>query len=214
MIRQQFDQILTELEINRLANDETRQVPLFQPTEVAVTVTYISANGASPLASRQGIERTHPQTEIRFTNGPGAGKADQDQAPGVPLPSGTARVYQADSTGSPRLIGEDRIPHTPVGETVKLQTGRAFDITIERRQTAFSRLDADQKLFESAYAITVKNAKTREAKVRIVESLPGDWEILSENTPHQKPTANRAVWPLTVPAGGEVNLTYTVRVRL
>lgn len=192
-----------------LADDETRQIPLFAATEVPAKVVYISAANPYPMAAREGIERGHPQIQISFIN-----EAAQAKGPGVPLPAGVARLYLADASGAPRLIGEDRIEHTPVGERVELEPGQAFDITIARKQTSFSRIDASQKVFEAAYAITVKNAKERSAEVRIVETLPGDWQILAESTPHQQTTANRATWPVTVPAGGEIELTYTVRVRL
>jgi Uncharacterized conserved protein len=192
-----------------LADDETRQIPLFATAEVPAKVVYINASNPYPAARRDGIERSHPVLQISFVN-----ESAQAKGPGVPLPAGVARIYVADKSGAPRLIGEDRIDHTAVGERVELEPGQAFDITVARRQTGFNRLDAEQRLFEASYAIQVKNAKDRTAEVRVVETLPGDWQILAESTPHQKTSANVLAWPLSVPAGGEVELTYTVRVRL
>lgn len=192
-----------------LADDETRQIPLFAATEVPAKVVYVSAARPYPVSANEGIERSHPQLQISFVN-----EATDAKGPGVPLPAGVARLYIADSSGSPRLIGEDRIEHTPVGERVELEPGKAFDITVARRQTSFNRLDANKSLYEAGYAITVKNAKDRATEVRIVETLPGDWEILTESTPHRKQSASTVAWPFTVPAGGEVELTYKVRVRL
>ncbi len=200
-----------------IADDETRQIPLFAAADVPATVVYISAASPYPASLSSGVDRSHPQLQISFTNGARPGQRDQDPAakgPGVPLPAGTARVYVADSSGSPRLIGEDRINHTPIGERVELEPGRAFDITVSRKQTAFTRIDLAQNIYESAYAISVRNAKDRAATVRLVETLPGDWQILDESTPHQKQNANSVVWPVNVPAGGEVEVTYKVRVRL
>ncbi|MCP4164721.1 MAG: DUF4139 domain-containing protein, partial [Chloroflexi bacterium] len=53
------------------------------------------------------------------------------------LPRGTVRMYQADIAGSPLLIGEDRIDHTPKGEDVTLDIGEAFALVGERKQTDF-----------------------------------------------------------------------------
>lgn len=199
-----------------LADNETRQIPLFATTEVPAQVVYVSTGNPYPTAASDGVERSHPTLQISFVNTSSkeGERSDAGHGPGVPLPAGIARVYVADSSGSPRLIGEDKIEHTPVGERVELEPGKAFDITVSRRQTAFNRLDATQSLYEATYAISVKNAKDRAADVRIVESLPGDWQIITESTPHQKVSANSAVWLFSVPTDGEVELSYKVRVRL
>jgi len=49
--------------------------------------------------------------------------------------------------------------------------------------------------------------------VKVMEPIPGDWQILSESLPHQKAASNTAVWQVPVAAGGKTTLTYKVRVR-
>jgi hypothetical protein len=189
-----------------LADQETRQLPLLDAADVAVSVEYVSRRDVMPFAAVEGVQRSHPDLRLTFVN-PAAG------SPGVPLPGGIARVFMADQGGTPRLIGEDRLAPTPVGEKATLVPGTAFDVTVSRRQTAFSRIDMAQNVHEAAYAITVRNAKAKPAVVRVVEDIPGDWQILQESAAHEKTGANRAEWPLTVPAGGSVELAYRVRVR-
>lgn len=189
-----------------LADQEIRQVPLLAAADIKVTVDYVSTRSLSPLVAGEEQERSNPDVRISFVNAAGT-------PPGVPLPAGIARVYTADDRGVSRLLGEDRLRATPVGERVAIEPGKAFDITVSRRQTAYARIDPQGNVVEAAYEATVRNARSRPAAVRIVEDIPGDWQMLQESAPHEQLSANRIAWPLTVPAGGNVELTYRIRVR-
>lgn len=145
---------------------------------------------------------------IEFTN--------KGEGLGIPLPKGVVRVYKKDSKGNAQFIGEDRIDHTPRNETVRLKLGDAFDVTADRKQTDFKKLAGFSRynyVFESAYQITIKNAKSEEVVVKVSEPMPGDWQIQSESHPHTKAAANAAVWNITVPAEGKTVLTYRVQVK-
>ena len=99
---------------------------------------------------------------------------------------------------------------------IRLQLGNAFDVTAERRQTDYRRLNEgkdEPERSESAWAITVKNAREEAVTVRVRETLPGDWQILEESAAHTKASADAAVWQVLVPAKGSAQLTYRVRVR-
>ena len=102
---------------------------------------------------------------------------------------------------------------TPVGEKVTLTVGLAADITSERRQTDFRRDGLPKNVVETAHRITLRNAKDEAMTVDVVENIPGDWRMLEESQPHTKRSAAQAEWKITVPAGGEANLTYRVRTR-
>jgi hypothetical protein len=135
---------------------------------------------------------------------------------GMPLPKGVVRVYKKDSAGNAQFVGEDRIDHTPRNETVRLKLGDAFEVTARKRQTDFKKLAGTGRynyVFESAYEIEIKNAKTEPVTVKVVEPMPGDWEVVSESHPHKKEAAGTAVWEVPVPADGSATLTYRVRVR-
>jgi hypothetical protein len=135
---------------------------------------------------------------------------------GIPLPKGIVRVYKKDSGGNAQFVGEDRIDHTPKNETVRLKLGDAFDVTADKKQTAFEKLAGTSRynyIFDAAFEIVIKNAKTEPVTVKVMEPIPGDWQILSETLPHQKAASNTAVWQVPVAAGGKTTLTYKVRVR-
>ncbi len=61
---------------------------------------------------------------------------------GIPLPSGSVRLYETDAQGVPRYLGTAQLPATPVNQKITLTVGQAFDITGEwqpLRQTARGR---------------------------------------------------------------------------
>ncbi len=136
---------------------------------------------------------------------------------GVPLPKGVIRVYKKDAKGNAQFVGEDRIDHTPRNEKVRLKLGEAFDVTADKKQTDFQKLGGSGRynyVFESSFQIELKNAKDEAVSVKVVEPVPGDWELLSESHPHKKESSNTAVWRVDIPARGRVSMTYRVRVKL
>ena len=132
---------------------------------------------------------------------------------GMPLPAGPVRLYKEDKSGSLQFIGEDNIDHTPKDEELKLHVGEAFDVVAERKQTSFQRLS--DKIFESDWEITLRNHKTEDITVTVIEPLAGfsDWEILSSSFPYEKLDAFRVKFNVPVAKDGETKLTYKVRVK-
>lgn len=135
---------------------------------------------------------------------------------GMPLPKGIIRVYKKDSAGNAQFVGEDSVDHTPKNEKVRLKLGASFDVTADKKQTAFKKLPNPAKgsrLFESAYEIVLKNAKKETATVVVQEPVPGDWKILNESHRSSKTNSHTAVWKIDIPAEGKTTLTYRVQVK-
>lgn len=135
---------------------------------------------------------------------------------GQPLPGGVMRVYKKDSSGSLQFVGEDRIEHIPENEMIRLKLGDAFDVTADRKQTDFKKLSGFSRYnyaFESAFEIVLKNGKDEAVSVRVVEPVPGDWQIINESFAHKKETSETAVWQLQVPPKASTTLTYRLQVK-
>jgi hypothetical protein len=134
---------------------------------------------------------------------------------GIPLPKGIVRVYKKDSAGRAQFVGEDRIDHTAKNETVFLKLGEAFDITADKKQTDFQKVASSSRggVYETAYQIEIRNAKREPVAVKVVEPMPGDWQVISESLVHEKATAHTAVWTVPVLAEARTVLTWRVRVR-
>lgn len=192
-----------------LADQETQQRPLLAADGLAVRREFVSESAPAVFGARSSPGGpSHPRVVLAFDN---AAKSGDGAA--LPLPAGVARVFTRDAQGGPRLIGEDHIPDTPANAPVTLSPGLAFDLLVERTQTEFRREGLPEDSFESAWSIEARNASDRPATVRVVERLPGDWQILGESVASRKTGADRAEWSLPVPAKGTATLTYRVRVR-
>ena len=130
---------------------------------------------------------------------------------GMPMPAGTVRVYQSDSTGGTQFVGEDRIGHTPKDETLNLKIGHAFDVVAERNQVDF--LKTSSSVYEVEYAVTLRNRKTTPITVEVNEPIgAASWRMLQSSHKYTKTAAFAAQFMVPVPAGGEAVLKYRIRV--
>ncbi len=188
-----------------LAENQTKQLALLSASNVPAEREYLLAGADYYYQGRYDTlgEKLKPAVFLIFQN-----KGGQL---GKPLPAGTVRAYARDSQGAAQFVGEDHIEHTAKNETVRLRLGEAFDITAERKQTNYKRIN--DRVAETSYRIVIRNAKREEAIVKVQEPLPGDWEIVQETQKHNKTSARTAQWNVAIPADGSTTLEYTARVK-
>jgi hypothetical protein len=176
-----------------VADRETKQLALFPSAEAGVTkvLTYDGQRDPTKVAVQLEFENSR-------TNGLG-----------MALPAGKVRVYKEDADGALEFAGEDRIDHTPRDEQVRLTVGNSFDVVGERKRTEYRKLGsrAQEEIFE----IQIRNHKDEQVQVKVVEHLFGDWKILSAEPQYEKKDAQTVEFPVTVPADGEVTVTYSVQ---
>ena len=137
-----------------------------------------------------------------------------------PLPAGTVHLYQADSSGRVQLIGEASNDHTAPGRDLRVQSGDAFDITVERVQTDWNQEQLppirprmpNRQRATAAYRVTITNAKADAVNVDVREAHFGNWKILESSVPPEKLSSSESRFRISVPAGGEATLTYTVQI--
>jgi hypothetical protein len=193
---------------------------LFPRTGAPYTQEFI-ARGAFPWQGIYGPAPTRPTTvpvQVWYTLKRPARSAFGDR----PLPAGTVAVYQPDSAGRSQLLGEATIDHTPAGADVRLYTGDAFDITSEWLQTdvrieplqrqPISGSAGPQKI-TAAYRVTLRNAKAGPVNVNVIERHDGEWKVIESSLPAERLSAAEVRFRVPVPAGGSVQLTYTIEAR-
>ncbi len=206
-----FDYHLYTLQhLTTLSENQTKQVSLMSAVNVPLTKEYLLQGADYYYSGQYGTieQKKSIGVYISFLN--------KGKGLGIPLPKGVVRVYKKDLAGNSQFVGEDRIEHTPNNELIRLKLGNAFDITANKLQTDFQQISANRPnqagVFESAYKITIKNAKKEAIKVQVQEPMPGDWKILSESLPHEKKSASMVEWNIPVAAESETVLTYRVRI--
>jgi hypothetical protein len=64
----------------------------------------------------------------------------------------------------------------------------------------------------AAYRVTITNAKAEPVTVDVREARYGVWKIVESSVPPEKLSSTEMRFRLTVPAGGEATLTYTVQI--
>jgi hypothetical protein len=194
-----------------IAENQTKQVALLSANRIPVRKELLLKGADYYYQSQYGELGTKMKVGvfIEFDN-----KASSQL--GIPLPKGILRVYKKDNAGNAQFIGEDSIDHTPKNEIVRLKLGESFDVTADKKQTDFKVIQSSSKryrIYESAYEITLKNAKSEKVTVTLQEPINGEWNILSENKKHTKANSHLAVWTIDIPPEGKTTLTYRAQVK-
>lgn len=187
-------------------------VPMFAPTPVRGELR-LTVPGAVPFwggIGQMGEDEEVPvAVSYRFERRQGTPFGD------LPLPAGSVSVFDTDRAGRVQLVGQGMIGHTAPGEMLEVSTGTAFDVTARRTQTSYTTTVLTNPRRTQAiidYRVVVKNAKDTAAQVEVREERGGDWSVVSSSVPSVQRSSTRVAFPLTVPAKGEVTLTYRLRV--
>jgi hypothetical protein len=197
-----------------LAQNETKQVEFVSGADIPATTFFVYDSSpqyygyAQPDQYYGATGITDVQNWLEFSTAEEGGL-------GRDLPAGNVRVYQEDIDGAALLIGENRIDHTPTGETVRLYLGNAFDLVGERRQTNFQYISTN--VIEETYELRLRNRKDNDAvEVRVPETLFRwtNWQILNASQAFTQLDSNHIEFRATVPPQGETVITYTVRYTL
>ena len=177
-----------------LRDRETQSLTMIDPHRVQMTSRYLYRGGDA-----RGVA-----TQLELVNSAAAGL-------GVPLPAGRVRLYEPDPAGELQFIGEARVGHVPVDERVTLDVGTAFDLAAERREVEGRRISDHERQY--TVEIKLRDRKKTPVTIRVEESLGGDSEILAKTHEFTRKDANTIQFEVPVPAGKEVVLSYTARVR-
>ena len=188
-------------------NSETKQVSMLSGTGFPLQKRYVVNgnrfyyhNGARPGSPiKDSVEVFY-----QFKN-------EEKGGLGMPMPAGTVRVYQSDSSGGVQFVGEDRIVHTPKDEVLNLKIGNAFDVVCERTQVDFEKIAST--VYEVEYAVTLRNRKSTPITVEVNEPIGAvTWRMLHATHKWTRTASFAAQFIVPVDAGAEAVLKFRVRV--
>jgi len=175
--------------------NESVTVRLYNPSRINFVKTYLFQNS-------ERSQRDEPlSVQYKFIN------SEENQL-NKPLPRGKVEIYQTTSRGSIEFAGEDNIGQVPRGEEVTLEAGRAFDVIGKRKVLNYDR---QRKSEQATIEIFVSNKRDEDISVRLIENISGDWVIRDESSMYIKESASTIYFPLTIPAGESIRVTYTYR---
>ncbi len=190
---------------------EIKQVSLLEATGVPVTkklvIDAMRQYGMwRPNEGVVGIGEIKPLVFIEFTN-------DEKSNLGMPLPMGTIKVFQRDSTDSLQMLGEASINHTPRNEKLSLPIGRSFDIVSSRKRTSFRWLGNSSTGAIETFEVEVRNRKQTAETVHVFERFGGEWTITANNAEYVKIDSHTVDFVLNLKADEVRTITYTVETR-
>ncbi len=178
-----------------LANNETKQISLFEASDIKINKKYRYISNGSVTNGKADVI-------IEFDN-------KKDNNLGMPLPAGKVRVYKKDSK-SLEFVGEDMINHTPKDEKIKIKMGQAFDIVVEESEIESRRVV--NNTWDKTYKVTLKNRKNEDINIEVQRSIMGGAEILESSIEYKKKDSRNILFNVPIKAGQEVEFTYSVRV--
>ena len=209
-----------------IADKQTKQVSFLDVKNSAAARAYQYRN--SWLASSE--EPQSASSVLRFSSSRQGGLGDA-------LPAGIVRVYQRDARGNPQFVGEHRIGHTPMGSSLSLATGEAFDVKVRPVVVNRERITLEQWRTSSRFRIrhrdgttttgerdyldkdmfwrttmryTVTNAGPRPVAVDLRQSgLARDSRLSQSNLPWESVSDDEVIWNVRVPANGQTIVTAT-----
>ncbi|MBM3498049.1 MAG: DUF4139 domain-containing protein [Armatimonadetes bacterium] len=191
---------------NRLTADleqgRVLRAPYLPEARVACRLVHVFEGAASP--------DTSIRVELANTTEAGLGV--------VPLPAGKMRLFE-DRGGDRLLMGEVRLPATPVDAETEFTLGTARELSVERRVLRVADVDVKQDVHgrmalwnrEEEVAFLVESRKNEDVLLRIVETLDGEWKMLSNSHEFEPEDAARIEFIAPIPAHSEVTVKYKVR---
>jgi len=177
-----------------VANAQQKQVSFLDVAAAPARKVYEYANGW--LGSRDAASAS---SVLKFSTSRSGGLGDQ-------LPAGIMRVYMRDKRGDPQFIGESRIEATPMGSSMSIRTGDAFDVKVKTVVEERTRRSSRRWRTKMRYEVT--NARPEAVTVDLAQSgLWGDVRIEEESQASERVSADKVEWNLKVPANGSVTVT-------
>ena len=182
-----------------LANNETKQISLFEASDVKAEKKYYYGNRNNYYGNS--TKKGKVSVIMEFENSKANNLAK-------PMPKGKVRVYKSDGDAL-EFIGEDMIDHTPKKEKVKLKIGEAFDIVVNDVQTENRKIT--DRVYEQSYEVTITNRKKEDIVIDVERMMGLNWEILSSSLKYEKKDSQRILFKVPVKADAKTVLKYKVR---
>lgn len=190
-----------------LKNNQTKQVSLLSAQNIPIKKEFVFQGARYYYMSKYGeiSPKQKVSVYIEFLN-------KKEHNLGIPLPKGIMRVYKYDHDKSLQFVGENTIDHTPKDEKIRIKLGEAFDVVASRKQTDWQKLS--DKLYETAFEVSIRNHKKEDIIVKMVEPLPGEWNVLQSSHEFKKFDAFTIHFDIPVKKDLETKLIYRVRIKI
>jgi len=184
-------------QMNRVSMLGTRSVPVKR--DYAIRIPGLAAWGYEYYGSQpQG--RVPATLSISFEN-------TEASNLGLPLPSGTVRVYD-----QKQFVGAATIGDTAKKEHVHMTLSNVFDVYSQYRVVKSKQLD--KHTVRKTVEAVLHNEKPSAIDVRVVEGFDGRWTTVEESDKGTKLDSETEQWTLHLKPGEERVLSFTVDLKV
>lgn len=140
----------------------------------------------------------------------------------APLPAGKVRMYgdfHGRSSEQRIFTGEFNLPYTPVGARAEVVVATGNEVTVERRIISSRQVDVKNDVHgrlalynqEEEVLFLVESLRDYDILLRIIETIEGEWRMLSNSHEFEKKDAEHIEFIVPVPAHDELTVKYKVR---
>jgi hypothetical protein len=176
-----------------LANNETKQISLFERTNIPVIKRYIYNADDSNWKKAE--------VHIEFEN-------SESNNLGIPLPKGKVNIFRP-SENTTEFVGTDKLNHIPKDEKVLLKIGNTFDIT--GSEILADPRNVSKNVIEWTDTLILKNKTPQNVTVEVRKKLLNQVAVLQTTTDYQKVDANTFMFYEIIPANGEKREVFRFR---
>ncbi|WP_286239641.1 DUF4139 domain-containing protein [Neptuniibacter halophilus] len=184
-----------------LLNGQIKQVAFLSAAEIPVKRSYNYEFLVYPTLERN-QHRVKPELTLTFAN-------TEKSHLGVPLPGGKIRTFTPDEHGQLQFSGGSEIGHSSINDEVEIRQGNAFDLSIHRKQTHFSKTFNG---FMVGQELRISNSRATPTTLEMTANFPLEWKMLNSSHPHEQVMGGSARWQVDVPAKGEAVLQFKVQM--
>ena len=200
-----------------LTNHQSKQIALIEKNDVTYKKEFTLHSPLYYHTQQDEFEKQHPSITYVMENTSASNL-------GISLPAGTARFYQNDKSGNLQFIGSAHIANTSKEDTIRLDLGRAFNISVSGKVEKVSEKEVsrtkrqesscyDLKLMKTYTAsVTVNNAEDVDNEVIVKQNFPQGFNIVKENVKGEKVNISNYSWKIKAPKDSKVTLIYTVDI--
>ena len=201
-----------------IKDNQTKQISMIEKNGVAYSK---EGRLLSPLylggKYETDFEKLHPDMYYIMNN-------DESDNLGLPLPQGVIRFYENDVNGGMQFIGENNINHTAKGEKIELNLGKFFDVFVEGKVTAITKVSENEikqtangcrrstVVYRYDAEVVFQNGGAEAQEVLFTQNLGKDAQIVSENMVGKAKDVDTHQWRISVPVDGKITLTYSAEV--
>lgn len=193
-----------------IAHEETRSLLFFTADDVPIEKTFTFDAAELPWDPEK--VDTNVGIPVHYV-------AKNDAASGLgrnALWGGKVRVHQDDGHEGTIFVGEDATAFTPVGEKMELRMGDSRDLVVTQRKMREEQVNVRRNkdgraiLFDTDELIRaeVENFKDRDAVLKLVEHVPGEWKLLECSHEYERKDVGTVEIRVPVPASGKAEVVF------